>query len=367
MKAVGIILAGGNNDRMAGLSPKRAVAALPLAGGYRAIDFALSNMANSNVGTVAVITQYSTRSLSAHLSSSKWWDFGRKQGGLFLLNPTITPDNTSWYRGTADALIQNLDFLKERHEPYVIIASGDGVYKIDYNTVLDWHVKNRAEITVVCKEMPKAESGRFGVLETDAEGRITAWHEKESRVKGNYVNCGIYVIRRRHLINFLESCKLQERYDFVRDVLVRNLEKSRIMAYVHEGYWTNVNEVKAYFDCNMALLDPELRQEFFCKDPVIKTKLDDYPPVKLNSRAEVKNSLVGGGSIVNGCVEDSVLFKKVFVGEGSKLKNCIVLEDAYIGENVSLENCIVEVHTKVEAGTCAAGTRKNIVVLSCMN
>ena len=143
MRAVGIILAGGNSHRMKELSNKRAIAAMPVAGSYRAIDFALSNMSNSSVQKVAVLTQYNSRSLNEHLSSSKWWNFGRKQGGMFVFTPTITADNGSWYRGTADAIYQNLDFLKKSHEPYVIIASGDCVYKLDYNKVLEYHIERK--------------------------------------------------------------------------------------------------------------------------------------------------------------------------------------------------------------------------------
>lgn len=143
MRAIGIILAGGNNKKMKELSYKRAVAAMPIAGSYRAIDFALSNMTNSHIQKVAVLTQYNAKSLNEHLNSSKWWDFGRKQGGLFVFTPSITADNGSWYRGTADSIWQNISFLKQSHEPYVIIAAGDGVYKIDYNKVLEYHIEKR--------------------------------------------------------------------------------------------------------------------------------------------------------------------------------------------------------------------------------
>ena len=153
MRAVGIILAGGNSNKMRELTHKRAVAAMPIAGSYRAIDFALSNMSNSHIQKVAVLTQYNARSLNEHLNSSKWWDFGRKQGGLYVFTPTITADNGYWYRGTADAIYQNLDFLKRCHEPYVIITSGDAVYKMDYNKVLEYHIAKKADITVVCKEL----------------------------------------------------------------------------------------------------------------------------------------------------------------------------------------------------------------------
>ena len=168
MRAIGIILAGGNNHRMRELSQKRAIAAMTVAGSYRSIDFALSNMSNSHVQKVAVLTQYNSRSLNEHLSSSKWWDFGRKQGGLYLFTPTLTMDNNYWYRGTADALYQNLDWLKQSHEPYVVIASGDGIYKMDYGKVLEYHIDKKADITVVCKEMPQgADLSRFGAVKAD--------------------------------------------------------------------------------------------------------------------------------------------------------------------------------------------------------
>ena len=179
MRAVGIILAGGNNNKMRELTQRRAVAAMPIAGSYRAIDFALSNMSNSHIQKVAVLTQYNARSLNEHLNSSKWWDFGRKQGGMYVFTPTITAESSDWYRGTADALYQNLDFLKKSHEPYVVIAGGDCVYKLDYGKVLEYHIEKKADITVVCKEMPPEEDvTRFGLVKLNDDGRITDFEEK---------------------------------------------------------------------------------------------------------------------------------------------------------------------------------------------
>ncbi|MBQ9631299.1 MAG: glucose-1-phosphate adenylyltransferase subunit GlgD, partial [Lachnospiraceae bacterium] len=179
MRAIGIILAGGNSNRMRELSQRRAVAALPVAGSFFSIDFALSNMECSRIQKVAVLTQYNSRSLNDHLSSSKWWNFGRKQGGLYQYTPSYTNENNSWYRGTADAMAQNLSFLKEAHEPYVVIASGDCVYKMDYNKVLEYHIDKGADITVVCKDMPEDFNvERYGTIETDEDGRITEFVEK---------------------------------------------------------------------------------------------------------------------------------------------------------------------------------------------
>ena len=179
MRAIGIVLAGGNSKRMRELSNKRAIAAMPVAGSYRSIDFALSNMSNSHIQNVAVFTQYNSRSLNLHLSSSKWWDFGRKQGGLFVFTPTITAQSNDWYRGTADALYQNLSFLKSSHEPYVVIAAGDGIYKMDYNKVLEYHIEKKADITVVCKKMAEGEDvTRFGCVKINDDGRIVDFEEK---------------------------------------------------------------------------------------------------------------------------------------------------------------------------------------------
>ena len=223
MKAVGIILAGGNNSRMQELSNKRAIAAMPIGGSYRSIDFALSNMSNSHVQTVAVLTQYSARSLNEHLSSSKWWDFGRKQGGLYVFTPTVTSDNSWWYRGTADAIYRNIDFLKRCHEPYVIITSGDCVYKMDYNEVLDYHISKKADITVVCRDMGPEEDDvcRFGIVRMNEDSRIVEFEEKPMVARSNTVSTGIYVIRRRALIEMLEKCAEEARWDFVTDILIR--------------------------------------------------------------------------------------------------------------------------------------------------
>ena len=238
MKAIGIILAGGNNKMMKELSNKRAIAAMPVAGSYRSIDFALSNMSNSKIQKVAVITQYNARSLNEHLSSSKWWDFGRKQGGLFVFTPTITADSSYWYRGTADSLYQNLQFLKSSHEPYVVIASGDGIYKLDYGKVLEYHIEKKADITMVVKKLEdRSEINRFGVVSMTEEGRVTEIDEKPLETNLSTVSTGIYIIRRRLLIELIEKAAEEDRHDFVRDILVRYKNLKKIYAYklIHTG------------------------------------------------------------------------------------------------------------------------------------
>lgn len=356
MRALGIILAGGNNHRMKELSQKRAIAAMPVAGSYRSIDFVLSNMSNSHIQRVAVLTQYNSRSLNSHLSSSKWWDFGRKQGGLHVFTPTVTADNSSWYRGTADSIYQNLDFLKNSHEPYVVIASGDCVYKMDYNKLLEYHIEKKADITVVYKEFPEGSNlERYGTIILNEDSRIEEFDEKPIVAKSNLVSCGIYVIRRRQLIEMIEKSALEDRYDFVKDILIRYRSLKRIYGYKLEEYWRNIATVEDYFSTNMDFLKEDIRDYFFRQYPDVYSKVDDLPPAKYNIGANVKNSLVSSGSIVNGTVEDSIIFKKVFVGNNCFIKNSIILNDVYIGDNTHIENCIVESRDTIRANSFYKG------------
>ena len=355
MKAIGIILAGGNNNRMQELSDKRAIAAMPVAGSYRCIDFALSNMSNSHIQKVAVLTQYNARSLNEHLSSSKWWDFGRKQGGLYTFTPTVTANNSWWYRGTADAIYQNIDFLRRSHEPYVIIVGGDCVYKMDYNKVLEYHIAKKADITVVCRDMPAGEDvSRFGVVRMNEESRIIDFEEKPMVAQSNTISTGIYVIRRRQLIELLEQSALEERHDFVKDILIRYKNLKNIYGYKMNGYWSNISTVEAYYQTNMDFLKADVRK-YFGEEPKIYSKVSDLPPAKYNTGADVRNSLIASGCIINSKVENSILFKKVYVGENCVIKNSIILNDVYIGDNTHIENCIVESRDTLKANTYFSG------------
>ena len=356
MRAVGIILAGGNSYRMKELSNKRAIAAMPIAGSYRSIDFALSSMSNSRIQKVAVLTQYNSRSLNEHLSSSKWWDFGRKQGGLFVFPPMQTRDNSFWYRGTADALHQNLDWLKNCHEPYVVIASGDGIYKLDFNRILEYHIAKKADITVVCRDLPEGEDAtRFGIVKMNEECRIETFDEKPMAANSGTISCGIYVIRRRQLIELIEKSAMEGRFDFVKDILIRYKNVKRIMGYRMNSYWSNIASVESYYRTNMDFLKPEVRDYFFRQYPDVYSKVDDLPPAKYNPGCAVKNSLVSSGSIINGRIENSVIFKDVFVGENCVIRDSIILNGVYIGDNVHLDHCIVESRNTLRPGTSYSG------------
>ena len=253
-------------------------------------------------------------------------------------------------------MYQNIDFLKNRHEPYVIISSGDCVYKMDYNDLLEFHIAKKADITIACKDMPAdADVSRFGVVRMNEDSRITDFEEKPLVAQSNTISTGVYIIRRRQLIEILEKSAEENRFDFVTDVLVRYRNVKRVYGYKLNSYWSNIASVDDYFRTNMDFLKPDVRKYFFREEPKIYSKVDDLPPAKYNMGSDVSNSLIASGCIINGRVEISVLFKKVFVGKNCVIKNSIILNDAYIGDNTHVENCIVESHGTLRANTFYSG------------
>lgn len=364
MRALGIILAGGKNERLGILTNERAVGAMPIAGSYRAIDFPISNMIHSGVQKVAVITQYNSRSISDHLSSSKWWDFGRKHGGLFVFTPYQTSKGSRWYQGTADAINQNIEFLKNSHEPYAIIAQGDSIVKINFNQVLQEHIEKRADITVVCKEMPEGTKfDRFGVAVLNEDGRIIDFEEKPIEPESNIVSTGMYIIRRRLLIELLEEIAHEGRHDFVGDIIIRYRKQKKVYAYMLEGYWQSVANLSSYYKTNMDFLDKKVRDKFLREVPSIMSKVEDEPPAKFNYGSVVSNVICSNGSIINGTIEDSMLFRKVFVGRNTTIKNSIILDGTYIGEGCYIENAIIESRCNIKDGTVIKGTADHIEVV----
>lgn len=339
MKIVGIILAGGKSNSV--LTKEKAAAALPVAGYYKAIDFSLSSMVNSGINKVAVVTQYISRPLSEHLKSATWWGFGRKHGGLFVISPMMTAEGHHWYHGTIDALADTIEFLRDSHEPYVAIASGDGIYSLDYEKLLKEHIASGAEITVVCKKLEKENRERFGIIKTDDENRIVSFAEKDESAEGELCSCGIYLARRRTFIEMLENAVKEGKKDFVQNILIPRTQTGRVFAYVHTGYWNNISEDKAYYDCNMHFLKKEVRDEFFKEDDIVFTRVLDHPPAKYLGGAAVSGSLIGSGAEIDGTVEGSVLFAGVTVGKGAEIKDSIVFPGVGIAPGEKIEKTIV--------------------------
>ena len=354
---IAMLLAGGQGSRLGVLTRKVAKPAVAYGGRYRIIDFPLSNCINSGVDTVGVLTQYQPLRLNQHIGIGIPWDLDKKNGGVTILAPHVkTGDSGEWFNGTANAIYQNIDFLKKSHEPYAIIASGDCVYKMDYNKVLEYHIAKRADITVVCTTCrDQKEVERFGVLRMNDDGRIVEFEEKPIVSSYNTISTGIYVVRRRLLIELIERAAQEGRHDFVNDILIRYKNLKRIYGYKTEDYWSNISDAEAYYRTNMAFLQPEIRNYFFRQEPGIKTKIDDLPPAKYNPGAEVKNSLVASGCIINGTVENSVLFKSVYVGNNCVIRNSVILNDVYIGDNTVIENCIVESRDTIRANSSYKG------------
>ena len=365
MKAVGIILAGGKNERMGELTVRRATSALPVGSCYRAIDFPLSNTTNSGISKVAVITQYNSRSLHDHLSSPKWWDLGSKQGGMFVLSPYLSGDNSLWYRDTADAIYQNLTFLKRSNEPYVIISSGDCVYKMDYNDMITYHERKNADITIAYRQVPDTEDIRqYGVMELDACERMTDLEEKPLEANSDLASVGVYVISRPLLIELIEKIVSEGRYDLVRDLFSRYRKRLRIYGYRFDGYWRNLGNVQSYFDCNMDFLRRDVRNAFMVQSPYIKTKPKDEPPAKYNNMARVTDCLVGSGAILNGHANRCVIFRRVYTGEYSSVQNAILMEGTHIGDNCIVEHAILDKEVVLLNGAKVIGTPENPFVVT---
>lgn len=318
--AMGLILSGGKNNRLKELSLIRSVAAIPVGGKYRAIDFTLSNMVNSGVRNIGILTQYSFRSLMDHLGSGKEWDLDRRNDGLFIFPPFLSGDDSGWYRGTADAMYNNITFLKRSNEEYVIITHGNCVFKMNFEDMIKYHKAKNADITIayrVMDDFSKEDLSLLGLLSIDEDGNVNDMQEKPQNPWTNTCSMGIYVLKRELLINLLEESAARGNYDFVKDILIRHIGMLKIFTYRFNGYWRNLSTIQLYYKCNMELLNPEIRQQLFFDGGRIYTKVKDETPAKYNEEAVVTNSIIADGCIIEGTVSNSVLFRGVTVKKGA--------------------------------------------------
>ncbi|MDX8291842.1 glucose-1-phosphate adenylyltransferase [Metabacillus indicus] len=343
-KCVAMLLAGGKGSRLSSLTQNLAKPAVPFGGKYRIIDFTLSNCCNSGIDTVGVLTQYQPLVLNSYIGIGSAWDLDRKNGGVTVLPPYAESSEVKWYKGTASAIYQNLNYLRQYDPEYVLILSGDHIYKMDYSDMLDYHIEKDADVSISVKEVPWDEASRFGILNTDANLEVIEFDEKPQNPKNNLASMGIYIFKWSILKEFLE---MDERnpyssHDFGKDVLPLLLdEKKKLVAYPFKGYWKDVGTVKSLWEANMDLLkaDPEL--DLFDNNWRIYSVNPNQPPQYLSEGAEVTESLVNEGCVVYGTIHKSVLFQGVTVGQHSFLKNTVVMPDAVIGNNVYIENAIV--------------------------
>jgi glucose-1-phosphate adenylyltransferase len=335
-----LILAGGEGERLSILSQVRAKPGVPFGGKYRIIDFALSNAVNSGLTDVAVLTQYAPRSLIDHIGVGRPWDLDRSRGGVTLLQPYLGRGRArDWYRGTADAVLQNLEFIADRDPELVLILAGDHVYKMDYRPFLETHRTSKAELTCAVRTVPIEEAHRFGILETDDDGRVTAFVEKPPNPTSNLVSMGVYVFSWAVLRDILSP----ERVDFGRDLLPWLVEAGRrIQAYEYRGYWQDVGTVESYWRTNLDLLSDAPGIELNDLGWLIYTKSEERPPARIGPEAQVSRSMVSHGCVVDGAVEHSLLSPGVQVGRGAVVRNSIVMFDSVVEAGAVIDRSIVD-------------------------
>lgn len=363
---MGIIITGGRNERLKELSVKRSVTAIPVGGKYRAIDFVLSNMVNSGISKVGVVTQYSSRSLMDHLGSGKEWDLDRRNDGLFVFPPYLEGDNIGMYRGSAEGMYNNLSFLKRSNEEYVIIATGNCVYTMVYDELLAHHIEKDADITILYRDMLdyKPEDLQcLGIIEVNEQGRIIDLLEKPLNPKSTKGSMGVYILKRSLLISLLEESAAHGNYDFVKDIIIKNLFNKKIFGFPYTGYWRSMSSIPLYYQCNMELLNPEVRTELFDDGGRVFTKVKDETPAKYNEEAEVKNSIVADGCIIEGTVINSVLFRGVVVKKGAIIRDSIIMQDSIIQEDAELHYAVLDKEVIVTEGKVLKGEATYPVVV----
>ena len=348
---VAVILAGGQGERLSVLSAQRAKPAVPFAGKYRIIDFTLSNCVNSGIYRVAVLTQYRPHSLNDHIGIGRPWDLDRNSGGVRMLQPYLGRKGSDWYKGTADAVYQNLSAMADWRADTLLILSGDHVYKQDYNAMLAFHEERKADCTVAVMQVPMDEAHRFGTLVTGTDGRVIGFEEKPPEPHSNLISMGIYVFDRDILVRRLEedARTAGSRRDFGRDVVPRMVEMDRVFAYPFKGYWRDVGTIQSYWETNMGLLKEPPDFDLYDTDWVIHTRSEERPPARITERGRIVCSLISHGSIINGTVERSVLSPGVFVAEGAVVRGSILFTDCIVGPGSVVDRSILDKHVVVGA------------------
>ena len=329
----------------------RAKPAVPFGGIYRIIDFTLSNIANSGLSRVAVLTQYKPLSLMDHIGDGSAWDLSGRSRGIRILPPKTGEKDWDWYRGTADAVRQNLDFIMSDQFTEVLILSGDHIYYMDYTPLVEFHREKKAQVTIGVLPVPWEETRHFGTAIVDGEHRIVDWEEKSENAKSNLASMGIYVFDRKYLIKVLEETRDE---DFGKQIIPKALEEANVYGYPFEGYWRDVGTIDAYWDANMDLLKPGsgLSPEF-CG---IKTNLNadrlrfDRPPAYVAGNAEVVNSVVSADCRIMGTVRNSVLSPGVIVEEGATVSDCVVMHDCLIRSQATVQRCVIDKDVAIGRG-----------------
>ena len=353
METLALILAGGRGSRLDILSERRSKPAVPFAGKFRIIDFALSNCTNSGIFQIGILTQYLPLSLNEHIGVGKPWDLDRRDSFVTLLQP-----NNSWYEGTADAIRKNLEFVKRYASKYVLILSGDHIYKMDYSKMIEQHKKTGADLTIACKIVPLNEASRFGILETDENLKINKFVEKPKEPKSNKASMGIYVFSTQALIDAIESHPDIVDLDFGMHIIPDMIANKNVYAYEYYDYWKDVGTYDSYVEANIELCH-DTALDLYDPNWKIYTKSEDLPPVKVGDNASITTSLISNGCRIDGKVIESVISPGVVIGKGSVIKHSVILNDVVIGENCTIEDTIIDKETVV-GNNSVIGTGKDL-------
>ena len=353
---IAMLLAGGQGSRLGVLTAKVAKPAVAFGGKYRIIDFPLSNCINSGIDTVGVLTQYQPLRLNSHIGIGIPWDLDRNIGGVTILPPYEKSSNSEWYTGTANAIYQNLDYMESFHPDYVLILSGDHIYKMDYEVILDYHKEHKADVTIAAMPVPMEEASRFGIVITDEDGQITEFQEKPPQPKSNLASMGIYIFSWPALKEALVALKNEPGCDFGKHIIPYCHEKGeRLFAYAFEGYWKDVGTLDSLWEANMDLLSPSVPLDLYDKEWKIYSRNLNMPPQYIGDKAAVENSMISEGSEINGTVDFSIIFSGAVVEENATVKYSIIMPGTVIKAGAVVEyaivgeDCVIHENAKIGA------------------
>ena len=351
---VAMILAGGRGIRLFELTSKVAKPAVNFGGKYRIIDFPLSNCANSDISTVGVLTQYESILLNSYVARDHYWGLDTNDGGVYVLTPREKAQaDFEVYQGTADAITQNIDFLDSIDPEYVLILSGDHIYKMNYAKMLGYHKVKGADATIAVLEVPMKEASRFGIMNTDKDNRIVEFEEKPANPKSNLASMGIYIFTYKTLRKYLmEDAKNKEsKHDFGHDIIPQYIETGKnLFAYQFKGYWKDVGTIDSLWEANMDLLNANNELDLADETWKIYTEDVNALPQYIGPDAEVENSYITEGCVIEGCVKNSVLGTNVKVGKGARVIDSVIMPGTVIGENANVTRCIVAENLKIKDG-----------------
>ncbi len=348
---IAMLLAGGQGSRLGVLTADVAKPAVAFGGKYRIIDFPLSNCINSGIDTVGVLTQYQPLRLNSHIGIGIPWDLDRNNGGVTVLPPYERSNNSEWYTGTANAIYQNLRYMESYNPDYVLILSGDHIYKMDYEVMLDFHKENNADVTIATMPVSMEEASRFGIVIADEDKKITDFEEKPEKPRSNLASMGIYIFSWPVLRDALIAMKDVQSCDFGKHIIPYCFENDkRLFAYEFNGYWKDVGTLGSYWEANMELIDliPEfnLYEEYW----KIYTKSDTIEPLYVSSEGHSERSIIGEGTENYGYVQNSVIGSNVKIGKGAVIRDSIIMRDAVIGDRCTIDKSIIAENSRIGEG-----------------